>query len=162
LICIIAGSGNGSHLRAGTKREPDTMSGRWEHFPHGADIGIRGIGDTPAEAFAQAARAITAAVVDPAIVASAESVAFHCTGADLEDLLYVWLNALIWEMSVRRLLFGRFDVRIDGTTLDAVAYGEAVSPGAHQPAVEVKGATYTALSVRRTGDDWIAQCVIDV
>ncbi len=33
----------------------------------------------------------------------------------------------------------------------------------HQPAVEVKGATLTALEVRRaSGGGWIAQCVVDV
>ena len=31
----------------------------WEHFPHDADIGIRGFGATPAEAFEQAAVALT-------------------------------------------------------------------------------------------------------
>jgi tRNA nucleotidyltransferase (CCA-adding enzyme) len=139
-----------------------TMSGHWEHFPHGADIGIRGVGDTPAEAFAQAAQAVTAAVVDPTTVAAKRSVNIHCTGADLEDLFYSWLNAVIWEMSVQRMLFGKFDVAINGDTLHAVAYGEAVSPARHEPAVEVKGATYTALSVRHQGGDWVAECVIDV
>jgi SHS2 domain-containing protein len=138
------------------------MSGHWEHFPHGADIGVRGVGDTPAAAFAEAARAVTAAAVDPAVIAPVRAVEIRCTGADLEDLFYGWLNALIWEMSVRRMLFGKFDVQIDGTALTAVAYGETASPRRHEPAVEVKGATYTALSVRKEGDNWIAECVIDV
>ena len=37
------------------------MAGHWEHFPHEADIGIRGFGATPAEAFEQAALAMSAA-----------------------------------------------------------------------------------------------------
>ena len=37
----------------------------WEHFPHGADIGVRGIGATRSEAFEQAARALTAVIADP-------------------------------------------------------------------------------------------------
>jgi SHS2 domain-containing protein len=33
----------------------------------------------------------------------------------------------------------------------------------HQPAVEVKGATFTELKVRRTDQgEWLAQCVVDV
>jgi tRNA nucleotidyltransferase (CCA-adding enzyme) len=33
----------------------------------------------------------------------------------------------------------------------------------HQPAVEVKGATYTALKVARDEQGrWVAQCVVDV
>ena len=35
---------------------------RWEHFPHGSDVGVRGWGSTPAAAFEQAAVALTAAV----------------------------------------------------------------------------------------------------
>lgn len=35
---------------------------RWEHFPHGADIGVRGFGPTMAAAFEQAALAMTAVV----------------------------------------------------------------------------------------------------
>lgn len=35
------------------------ITNRWEHFEHGADIGIRGVGSTKAEAFAQAAMALT-------------------------------------------------------------------------------------------------------
>ena len=37
----------------------------WEHFIHGADIGIRGIGRTKAEAFEQAALAMPAVMTGP-------------------------------------------------------------------------------------------------
>ena len=44
-----------------------------------------------------------------------------------------------------------------------MAMGERISPERHQPAVEVKGATYTTLRVERTGDGgWLAQTVVDV
>ena len=42
--------------------------GHWEHFGHGADIGVRGIGATMAESFEQAAVALTAVITDPAKV----------------------------------------------------------------------------------------------
>ena len=81
---------------------------RWEHFPHGADIGVRGEGDTLAEALAMAALAMTAAITDPERVAPRD---------------------------VAR----------------------------HEPAAEVKGATYTALAVEHRPDGrWLAQCVVDV
>lgn len=136
---------------------------RWEHFNHSADIGVRGYGDTPAEAFAQAALALTAVIADPATVAGARAVAVHCESEDPELLLAQWLNAIVYEMAVRRMLFGRYDVRIDGPRLEAVAWGEALDRVRHAPAVEVKGATYTALAVRRLdGGGWMAQCVVDV
>ena len=36
----------------------------WEHFPHDADVGVRGFGATAAEAFEQAALALTAVVTN--------------------------------------------------------------------------------------------------
>ncbi len=126
-------------------------------------MGVRGRGATRTEAFAQAALALTAIVADPAKVAPNESVAIHCEAPD-EELLFVdWLNALVYEMATRRMLFSRFDVAIDGTQLNATAWGEPLDTARHQPAVEVKGATYTSLRVAREPDGrWIAQTVVDV
>jgi len=140
-----------------------TIAARWEHFPHQADMGVRGIGPTKAEAFAQAALALTAVITDPGAVAAKEPVALACEAPDDELLLVDWLNAIVYEIATRRMLFGRFDVRIEGRRLTGVAWGERIEGARHQPAVEVKGATYTALSVRQDpGGAWIAQCVVDV
>jgi SHS2 domain-containing protein len=135
----------------------------WEHFPHGADIGVRGVGRTRAEAFEQAALAMTAAATDPSDVAAAERVELHCEAPDDELLLVDWLNALVYETATRGMLLGRFRVRLTGHSLDGEAWGERVDAARHAPAVEVKGATYTSLRVGREPDGrWIAQCVIDV
>jgi SHS2 domain-containing protein len=143
--------------------EPIGAGPGWELFPHDADIGVRGRGATLAEAFANAARAMTAAIVDPAAVALREAVAIACEAPDPEVLLVDWLNALVFEMATRAMLFGDFRVRIEGTRLAAEALGEPIDPARHAPAVEVKGATFTALKVARGADGiWVAQCVIDV
>jgi tRNA nucleotidyltransferase (CCA-adding enzyme) len=135
----------------------------WEHFDHGADIGVRGYGASPDDAFAQAALALTAVVTDPATVNPAVAVTIACEAPDLELLLVDWLNALIYEMATRRMLFGRFVVRIDSNTLQGEAWGEAVDRGRHPVVVEVKGATYTALRVEQNPAGlWLAQCVVDV
>lgn len=135
---------------------------RWEHYEHGADIGVRGFGATPAEAFEQAAIALTAVVVDVSAVNELEKLKIDCQAPDLELLLAEWLNALIYEMSTRRMLFSRFEVRIEGERLSAEAWGEPVDVERHHPAVEVKGATYTTLRVAREGEGWVAQTVVDV
>lgn len=136
---------------------------RWEHFEHMADIGVRGIGATPAAAFAQAALALSAVVCDPASIRTVDRVNFECQAPELELLLVDWLNALIYEMAVRRMIFGRFDVRIDGGGLKAIAWGETLDRRRHRPAVEIKGATFTELQVARNAEGlWSAQCVVDV
>lgn len=135
----------------------------WEHFAHGADIGIRGRGDTRDEAFAAAALAVTAVVTDPDHVEARFAVPIRCTAPDEELLLVEWLNAVIYEMATRHIVFGRFQVRIEGQELRATAWGEPVDVGRHHPAVEPKGATMTTLRVAREVDGtWCAQTVLDV
>jgi tRNA nucleotidyltransferase (CCA-adding enzyme) len=136
---------------------------RWEHFPHGADVGVRGYGPDLARAFEQAALALTAAVTDPQKVRPAESVVIACAAPDGELLLAEWLNAIIYEMAVRRMVFSRFSVTVDGGQLTGRAWGEPVDRHRHQPAAEPKGATLTELKVSEMpGGGWLAQCVVDV
>jgi SHS2 domain-containing protein len=134
-----------------------------EHFPHAADMGVRGYGGTLAEAFEAAALAMTEIITDPAGVRPTTRVVIRCEAADPELLFYDFLNALIYHMSVDGLVFGRFALRLDGPRLLVEAWGEQVDRARHQPAVEVKGATFTELAVRQQSDGrWIAQCVLDI
>ena len=134
----------------------------FETFAHDADIGVRGRGGTVAEALANAGRALTAVVTDPASVREVLSVEIGCEAPDPETLLFDWLNALVFEMAIRRVLFARYEVRVDGARLSARAFGEPVEVARHHPAVEVKGATWTGLRVVREGGSWVAECVVDV
>ena len=134
---------------------------RWEHYEHGADIGVRGFGATPEEAFEHAAFGLTNVISDVE-VAPAEKIDIRCEAPDIELLFAEWLNALIYEMSIRKMLFSRFAVKIEGERLSAEVWGEPVDVARHRPAVEVKGATYTTLRVAREGEGWVAQTVVDV
>lgn len=138
------------------------QASRWEHFEHVADMGVRGFGPTPADAFAQAALAMMATICDPQTIVPRIGVTIELEDDDLDYLLLDWLNALVFEMATRRMLFGRFEVTIEDSQLQATAWGEPVDVARHQPAVEVKGATLTELSVQQVGGQWVAQCVIDV
>ena len=134
----------------------------WEHFEHRADIGIRGFGNTLAEAFEQSAVAMTAVVTDVALVQATTTISISCSDDDKDALLYDWLNALIYEMATRKMLFCKFEVTIDHGKLEATVYGEAIDIERHQPCVEIKGATYTELAVYKDNQQWVAQCIIDV
>lgn len=96
--------------------ETPVGSARWEHFPHAADVGVRGFGKTTAEAFEQAALALTA-VVTAAEIQPAVLVKVQCAAPDIELLFVEWLNAIIYEMAVRKMLFSRFAVKINGARL---------------------------------------------
>lgn len=136
---------------------------QWEHFSHQADIGVRGLGETVSEAFEQAALALTAVITDLASVTPAQAVTVECDNPDRELLLVDWLNAIVYEMATRSMLFSRYEIQLADNHLTATLHGEAVDVNRHQPAVEVKGATYTELKVEQRADGlWLAQCVVDV
>jgi SHS2 domain-containing protein len=136
---------------------------QWEHFDHEADIGVRGTGMTLAEAFEQAALAMTAAVTPLENVSPDTRVSIECADGDPEILFVDWLNALVYEMATRNMLFARFEVQIEDHRLTASAWGETVNVLRHQPAVEIKGATYTALHVGQDKNGrWVAETVVDV
>jgi tRNA nucleotidyltransferase (CCA-adding enzyme) len=135
----------------------------WYHFAHGADIGVRGIGRTLEEAFENAALALVAVITDPEIVRPERQVHVQCSAPDTETLLLDWLNAIVFEIATKDMIFGKFRVQTEGATLHGTLYGEDIDTERHAPAVEVKGATYTALRVEHLSNGlWLAQCVVDV
>jgi tRNA nucleotidyltransferase (CCA-adding enzyme) len=135
----------------------------WEHFEHEADIGVRGYGETLEQAFEQTALAMSSVITDLKSIQSSECVEIECTAPDYEVLLVDWLNELVFQMATRRMLFSTFKVVIHDQTLKATICGEPASQFRHQPAVEVKGATFTELKVQQENNGtWMAQCVVDV
>ena len=139
------------------------MSTHWTHFQHGADIGVRGVGETLSQAFEQTALALTAVITEPDRVSATTAITFECDAPDHELLLVDWLNALIYEMSTRKMLFSRFEVKLQDHQLQGRAWGEKIDLARHHPTVEIKGATYTELRVlQETDGSWTAQCVVDV
>ncbi len=137
--------------------------GFWEHFPHVADIGVRGFGVTLSESFEQAALALSSVVTSLETIHPKETIAVHCTAPNIELLFVDWLNAIVFEMATRKMLFCDFRVRIEGNELNGEARGEKICVKRHAPAAEVKGATLSELQVREEPDGlWLVQCIVDV
>jgi len=141
----------------------NSTTSHWEHFDHDADIGIRGIAPTLEESFEQSALALTAVMTDLDSIKLTSSLSITCSAPDPEILFLDWINELIFQMTTKNLLFGRFEVAINKELLTATAFGEEVDREKHHPAVEIKGATFTELRVYQNADAmWVAQCIVDV
>lgn len=140
---------------------------RWHHYEHEADIGIEGIGERKEDAFIQAAVALTAVITEPENVKAVLLTEVNCEAPNDEILFVDWLNALIYEMSSQKILFSRFELTFtpqpEGVALRAKAWGEKIVQDRHNPAVEIKGATYTTLNVYQDDNHiWHAKTVVDV
>jgi protein archease len=135
---------------------------QFETFEHEADIGIRGFGNNMKEAFENAAVAMYSVMVNIDVVNPREERTLTVSAPDRELLLVEWLNALLAISDIEHMIFSKFDVKIEGTTLIGVAWGEPLDRDRHEPLVEVKGATYHLLNVKEQDGKYTAQCVVDV
>ena len=105
---------------------------------------------------------MSAVVCDLNAVQTGQKVVLNCEAPDSELLLVECLNQLIFEMSTRKMIFSRYAVEIERGRLHGQAWGEPIDRARHEPAVEIKGATYTALRVCNQDGEWMAQTVLDV
>ncbi len=144
----------------------------FEHFEHRADIGVRGIGKTIEEAFGECAKGMYEIMADVNSIEPKKAHVFTVTASDKQALLVAFLNELLFIKDKKKMIYSKIRVNIytildDSKTsetweLKATVFGEKIDQKKHKIKVDAKAATYSELKVETQGDNWIAQCIIDV
>ncbi len=135
----------------------------YEYFEHQADIGIRGKGNTLAEAFEQAALAMFEIMVDTAELNPNEFQVVKIEANNLEELLITWLSELLFLKDVEGKIYSRFEIEsMNDTKILAKIYGEIIDLSRHKLKLEVKAATWTQLAIKKDDNGFIAQCLVDL
>jgi SHS2 domain-containing protein len=121
---------------------------RFKLIEHTADIGVSASGQTLAEAFSNAAYGLFSIITDLRKVRKIESRRVELQENTPEDLLFAWLNQLIYLFDVEHILFKQCDIQeFDSYKMKAVCFGEMVDPSRHEIKAGVKAATYHMLKV---------------
>lgn len=139
--------------------------GTIETFDHTADVGLRVRGDDLDDLFRTAAEGVfDYIVVNRADVQARESESVTLNADSLEDLLAAWLGELIFRCETRHRLYTRFDVRVDeqANRLEAEVAGERIDRDRHVLDHEVKAVTHHGLSLKREGQGWVAEVILDI
>jgi len=139
----------------------------YEYLAHPSDMGIRGIGKTVEEAFAEVARAMFSLMSDLEKIEPKEAVSLEVDAETLEELFVRFLSELLFLRDTQGLLFSRFSLRIETEgqrfRVKGQALGEKFDPKKHPRGIDVKAATYNWVHVEQKQDGtWIAQGVVDV
>jgi len=140
----------------------------YEFLDHEADIGIRAWDKTLEKAFAKGAEALFEIMVDTKKVKKVSSVGITCEGRDIPALFVEWLNKLLTEAGIKKMVFRDFKVTsiepfgYDLYKLKGTAYGEKLNPKKHTLKVEPKAATYFGLKYEFKNGNHYLQCVVDV
>ena len=134
---------------------------RFKLIEHTADTGVLAYGNNLAEAFANAAYGLFSIITEPGRVRETESRKVEVNSVDVEELLFEWLNHLIYTFDVEFLLFKRFDITdFSENRLEAICYGEKYDPSRHKLKLGVKSATYHLLRVDKEKNQ--VQVIFDV
>lgn len=138
----------------------------FQHFEHKADIGVRGFGATLEEAFSECARAMTGVITELKKVKADRQEVVEVSAPDEEALLVAFLNQLLFIKDTKKLIFSNFVIHISKKEgaffLKAKALGTIINDKKHSFKIDVKAATYSELKVKKEGNGWVAQCIIDV
>jgi len=130
---------------------------------HTADIGFEAFGATPAEVFANAARALVHLVVDLDSIEPREEVRLQVEGTDPPSLLVNWLSEILYRLDAEGWLFREFEFpSLQERSLAAVLRGERLDRARHVVKLLVKAITYHQLALERTAEGWRAQVYVDI
>ncbi len=141
------------------------------HAPHTADVLIVARGRSLEEAFEQAALGVYEVITDTSKVEPRVERRVEDTGMDLYQLLYRWIEDLLYYTDSEGLVFSRFKVdeitrRGEGEEAEYVirarAWGEPFNPEKHPHRTIVKAMTYAMMDIVKENGCWRVQFVVDI
>lgn len=144
----------------------------YEALDHTGDVGFVVRAPTLPALFAEAAAAFTDCITPVEGVRVARSVELSLEASDLELLLVVFLEELLYLFESERLLVRESALEVEEAAapgeparLRGTVGGEVYDPERHPVTVAIKAVTYHGLEVRRyerPEEGWRAQVILDI
>jgi SHS2 domain-containing protein len=118
----------------------------YRFLEHMTDAEIEAYGSTLEEAFENAGRAVEDTMVDIKTIYPKVEQQIKLEGKDLQELLYEWLDSLIFKQDTEQMIYSKFICKISqgkkGFTLEATVSGEKFDPTKHEERTAIKAPTY--------------------
>ena len=133
----------------------------YEVLDHTADVRFRVTGRTLPEAFAEAARAVCETMT-PNCTPGGVVRRVEVESTDTETLLPDFLSEILYLSDAESIAFCSFEVEIRGNRLSAACRGEEFRREKHGGGAEIKGISYSGLSLYREGERYVLEFIADV
>lgn len=138
----------------------------YEYLDHTSDVYVHARSETLAGIFEDAARATFEVMLNTSAVKEATVVEASINADDFEQLLYMWVDHLLYLFDAEGFAVSRAEVSISTTdgpaSLQAKIYGEGYDPARHGQRVGVKAMTYSLMRISKAGGAWEAFFVVDI
>lgn len=131
-----------------------------------ADAAYEAYGDNLSKLFVNSAIALQSTLLDPSKINPKEETPVDLKAESVEDLLYEWLNFLIFQSSFERLVYKNYDITVveekESFLLKGIIKGEKIDPKKHKLRTEVKAVTLYQFEVGKGDRGWKARFVLDI
>jgi len=132
-----------------------------------ADIAFIADGITLKEMFESAAIATTNTMVkDVKRIELKDKKHIALTEDSIEKLLFNFLQEIVYLKDAEQLIFGRYEIEINekkgAYSLLCDASGEKLDMKKHELVVDIKAITYHKFEVKKEGNKWISQVILDI
>jgi SHS2 domain-containing protein len=133
----------------------------FEEMPHTADIKIRAYAPTLETLFSEACTALMQVMYgkERHALTTAE---LDVDAVDNESLLADFLSEVLFRSEVDGMVFSAADIRITGSHLHAVMKGEPFDRTRHAGGTEVKGISYSGMSIAKDTNGYMLEILFDV
>ncbi len=133
------------------------------------DLAFEATGDSVSELFAAAALAVIESMVDPLSVETSWTQEVRLSEAEIEDLLFEWLNTIVFIKDTEGVVFHDVRAAVSRDSeknlwhLEAVLIGDRVDATRQDLRTDVKAVTKHLYEVRQQEEGaWYAHVVLDV
>jgi SHS2 domain-containing protein len=144
-----------------------------------ADAAFESIGKTPEELFSSAAEALEETQVDTKQLENKEQRTVNLESETLENLLFDFLNELIFHKDAEALVFSEFNIEIQADEggfasdrkiaskdrrwrLKGTLRGEKIDPKRHELRTDVKAVTKHRFGIKETPKGFKAMVILDI
>jgi len=135
---------------------------RYKFLPHTADIKFQAFGKNLEEVFANSALAMFNSMYEAKVKEKTKKkVTAH--GKDFESLLYNFLEELLILFDSEGFILSKVtNIKIDEKNFDLKAEVLGDDAKNYKIHLDIKAVTYNEMFVKKQGEEWIAQVVLDV
>jgi SHS2 domain-containing protein len=138
----------------------------YRFLEHTADVMVEAYGASMGEAFSFAAKAMFEVMFDTTKVSPETIATVSVSAADLESLLYSWLEELLFRFDVDRMAFSQFKFVIleNGEKVEGKGEvrGEPYDRAKHGARTEVKAVTYAEMHIMNSESGSKVRFVLDI
>jgi SHS2 domain-containing protein len=140
----------------------------YSYLDHISDVYVHVSSDSLSGIFEDAAKATYEVMLDTSAVKEKTTLDSTIKADDLEQLLYMWVDYLLYIFDAKSFAMARAKVKVSKTkgsapiSLSAKIYGEDYDPSLHGQKVGVKAMTYSLMRIIQERGRWEAYFVLDI